>query len=354
MVLKPSILVVKGLFTAILLLVICDIYKLGVAWEETTVDVDVYTIQDPRFWGPMTMLVPNNCTFLQGRMSAGTSPRMWELPMEFDAQPPPDMVQTNLLGHPILPAQDVVNFVALHKCGLVIDAPNASWVQYYFAAMETASTDFDIDAMHTSRMRFFWLFVFACLSENFMGIAVAAKDEVRESVGKKITHELGRKFKGFMSQLMLLTLFITFWHEDHYIMNYLPGRAYVLLYASLPLALCIPFLQVPEGTESSCGQKTIGCLLCGWCSYLMCVVVIPLGTGFTLYNMQFLCMLASRTYLSEVDGSQQHNVDQLISWFLGLNLLDFILTSAVYEIEGCCKKKDESPDAELANPLIQQ
>ena len=127
------------------------IHGVGVVWWNTMTELDVYTVSDPNFWGPVTMLIPQNCTKfdeLQGNdaksaggWAQGTRGQYpighWE-----KAEYAYPTVQMSFLGHPVLPEgvtrHDIVNLVQVSKCGRNVSADDISTFQWWVAAVGTA------------------------------------------------------------------------------------------------------------------------------------------------------------------------------------------------------------------------
>lgn len=338
MALKEAALCVKCLLSLVFLWAFIAVHNLGLQWERTITDVDVYTVQDPHFWGPVTMLVPNNCSFLMSKLSpVGTSPpgtaqEVWQLPIHLDAQSPPETVETNLLGHPILPAQDVVNFVAVQKCGHTIEAPNVTWAQYYFSAMSTASTEFTIASLHTSRMRLFAFFGVCVLSSQVFYIWQFYHFEFGSPFEQlayrpSLLSELNHGVTNIISQFNLISLFMAFWVTDHYIMNYFPGRAYVIMVLFVPVLMCAQLCAVSAAQQNS--KLVAGCCgLASACAGLyMCVMIwFPLTVGFSIFNLQFIFTMSSHEFAHEVDPSIQDRVDHIINYLVIMNILDMVVS----------------------------
>lgn len=352
------------LVTLVLAYVIVQVHDLGVAWETAINDVDVYTIQDPKFWGPVTMLVPRDCNMLWSKvdgMNGNKTSNGPKLPTSFDAQSPPNEVQTNLLGHPILSEEEVVNFVAVHRCNHTIAEDNVTSLQYYFAAMSTASSSFDVNGLHTSRMLLFAWFALCALLLQCAGSAAVNAQMQTSAGGDPFTGLLNMKVNSFTSQCGLIALFIAFWVKDHYIMNYYPGNAFILIMAAVPMIMCGVMMKTVSNDE------TVGMLVacCGCCffTYMFFIVIIPVSIGWAIFNLQFIYVMVSGTYSHNVDPSVQEHVDALIRIILEINVLDLVVTAGLMCTKVIMSREPQTGedmtgyltlDAEAAQPLSEE
>lgn len=373
----------------LLCLALSAVHSLGLEWQREITDVDVYTIQDVRYWGPMTMLVPRNCSLLEELRKTKSPIDLNELPPLSDNNEAP----MSWMGYPIMPHSLAVDLVAVHRCNHTIDELDVTWSQYYWAAMFTASSGFGIDELHTSRLRFFWLFLFNGLvvfyfelmetsTKTYRAVTTTPQPDGMSCYAKiavTVVKQAVSKGQTILQQLMFVSLFVTYWHEDHYLMNYFPGRAYALqlIFVQIPLYMVqwATFMETAEVNPSNFLEHMVlqerlktnpiirfyetvygafGLLCC-------CPILLPL-IGYSFYNLQFLWTLFRGTASSEAVFSAkfpslQQTVGAASKHLLGFNVVDAaaaVAADALGAVVAMARERKEEAVVDTEEPLLQE
>lgn len=240
-----------------------------------------------------------------------------------------DIIQRNMFtGHVILPKgmtrHEFVNLIQLHKCGQSIeeDDPTSSqnyWAMIFLAVSKNGNDD--LATLQKCRSYMFWLLAIGMFIDLIMQALIPVVQMVQKSVatpgtamytmideqekaeaartcGDKVCMyvflslpmEAYKKLISMTQQAACCALFVTYWHEDHYIMNYIPGMGFVYLYAFYPLMCCAGICGSAGAAMEGAGTALAGCcavgLVCYMCFLIPCVLIPIFGWSF--YNLNYL------------------------------------------------------------------
>merc|ERR1719329_2037375 len=347
-----------------------------------------------RFWGPVHMLVPNNCSDLKekianqeksyqeqqldarhdGRRSL-TGEELDRAIAGPDLQSPlsPSMRgqdedgQRSALGFHRLPdavsPRDFANFIEVKRCDLNILSDDPTKYQKYFAMIylqperlwnwftkKKAAHD-TIHEMKFLRTSLYFVLFFGIITDWMLQVVLNA------ALIKEIARPRGAQYKEIQThqrswwqmvwmylglfprqclyscwsmsqQGCLLTLYITYWDDNHYLMNYIPGFGLLSIYS---LIFFFFLLALAKKVNDSCFERASAAVCCYIC-VLVPAVVVPMLVWLG-YNLNFL-------YQSNIHGvmhsviqpefpSAEHNAKVVSFGVIGVNLLEMALSPAI-------------------------
>lgn len=210
--------------------------------------------------------------------------------------------------------------IIVKRCGKELHFKQPDGHQSYMAMTWMGGHD-DMDELRNTRCRMLVLLAISALFENFLNMLLGVLQTCGEKMPmykspfgaeyEKLTQQgftgqdkqslplpakiccgickmpfdaLG-KFAVTQSQMAILSLFFLYWHEDYYVTSYIPGKAFILIFALLvvmPCAMCAS--AVPNGAvKNGC----VGCLMC-FVLFVLVFVEIPFLFGYNWYNINFL------------------------------------------------------------------
>lgn len=401
------------------------VWNMGSEWRGAINDVDVFTIHMDRFWGPVHMLVPNNCTDLREKI-ANQEKSHQEIPRvdvhysshehhgdHEDRMDPADhedrkdgnsthrriltredvdrAIGGHVLRSPLSPSIrgqdqdgqrsalgfhrlpdavspcDFANFIEVEMCDLNILSDDPTKYQKYFAMIylqperlwnwfsKTKAAHDTISEMKFLRTSLYFVLFFGIITDWMLQVVLNAA-LIKEIARPRGAHagvqykeiqtqqrswwQMVRMYLGLfprqclyscwsMSQQgCLLTLYITYWDENHYLMNYIPGCGLLAIYSLIFFFFLLALAKKVNDKCFECASAAVCCYIC----ILVPAVVVPMLVWLG-YNLNFL-------YQSNIHGvmhdvvqpefpSAEHNAKVVSFGVIGVNLLEMALSPAI-------------------------
>merc|ERR1719329_1206508 len=351
-----------------------------------------------RFWGPVHMLVPNNCSDLKEKIAnQEKSYQAQQLDARHDGRRSltgeemdraiagPDLPsplspsmrgqdedgQRSALGFHRLPdavsPREFANFIEVKRCDLNILSDDPTKYQKYFAmtylrperlwnwfTKKKAAHD-TINEMKFLRTSLYFVLFFGIITDWMLQVVLNAA-LIKEIARPRGAHA-GVQYKEIQThqrswwqmvwmylglfprqclyscwsmsqQGCLLTLYITYWDDNHYLMNYIPGCGLLAIYSLIVFFFLLALAKKVNDKCFECVSAAVCCYIC----VLVPAVVVPMLVWLG-YNLNFL-------YQSNIHGvmhsviqpefpSAEHNAKVVSFGVIGVNLLEMALSPAI-------------------------
>jgi len=308
-------------------------------WLSTVPDsATVLTVQADGFWGPVHVLVPTNCTrfsendalYEDDEGAAGSqdgeaamAPAQGEGGLDKGEQ---RNITERRLDEEQVDEADGVSSNGTHtivtRCGKTLAFLEPSGWQRFGAVLWLSGKD-TMSELRNTRCRMMMFLIFCAVVENAMQLctsffqeymkrgeaeqmilpangdaeqtsALLGAEQAPQSTGpagmvltalKTFVSAASKKFSTMQAQMAMLSLFIIFWHDDHYVTSFIPGKAYLMLFSLYAIIILLPL------SVACCGHKATLFFGCSFLMDFLCVwfaVVFPMAVLYNCYQLNYL------------------------------------------------------------------
>jgi len=179
-----------------------------------------------------------------------------------------------------------------------------------------------------------------------MYVLLAQVEEMKEKncavkICYMVTNFVQKKWTTFIQQITICSLFLTFWDEDHFVMAYIPGAGFAVLYflQFMQTGAGLSALYLGKDYESSVTWYVSSCSC--WACFCSCPVIFCMF-GYFFYQLQFLLSTSVMHVMAEkaVFTVKFTQISELAAdlgkYFFGLNVAELTIVAVVEGLASIC------------------